>query len=218
MSNILKFFLIVLAFASITSAQVSQTLDDPSYGYKLTIPPGFTENKLPLQGANPDIVHMYIRGQLEDRNNATLILITRMHGTLGRETIKAADLPPGSKASTFKTTWKGYQIDAFEVPETVEGMNYLTYNAQIPLSREAIQIGVFGTASRKAELRALMDNLLSNLEGETNWSGSGPLSQSAGKLGQYTPVIILVAVVVVAIIVVQILFKSKRPTKSSRYP
>ncbi len=205
-------FLLITGFVSAALAQSPQVVVDSQLGYKLTLPAGFAENKLTLPGQNPDIVHTFVRGNLDDQKSITLILITRMRGRLGRESLKPADIPAGSKASTFKAAWRGFHIDAFEVPETEGGVDFLTYNAQVPLRGEAIQIGVFGAASRKAELRSLLDTVLANLEGESNWSDSTANYTPGRVAGRYLGILLFVAIVVVGVVVVSI--KSRRtPTR-----
>ena len=83
------------------------------------------------------------------------------------------------------------------------------------------KVGVFGAASRKTELRALMDNVLASIEGESNWSGTASNASSARTIGKYFGIIVFVGAVVVGVIVVAIKSRhtpSAKPPQSANYP
>jgi hypothetical protein len=78
-------------------------------------------------------------------------------------------MPPGFKGRLLRVPWQGFEIDAFEVPEDVDGLQAINYNAQVPLKRRAIQIRVIGSRHQKEQLRALLGELLASTRGESNW-------------------------------------------------
>jgi hypothetical protein len=45
----------------------------------------------------------------------------------------------------------------------------VTYKAQIPIRKQAIQIGFGGPAAEEAQIRALAEQVLSTLDGQVNW-------------------------------------------------
>ena len=111
----------------------------------LSVPDGFVANSN-LIGLKPDIIHGFILGDPTDDKPDIVLLIETLGGTIGRERIKAEDLPPGFQGQVFTTQWHEFEVDAFEIPEVVEQLAMLTYNVQIPLKRAAIQVKLVGPA------------------------------------------------------------------------
>src|SRR5258706_5373565 len=141
----------MLGALGLNSISRGEEIQDQRLGYTLRLPQGFVEDSRLLQGAHPDVVRTFSRGTLGDTPNFFAILVKRLRGTIGREPLKVSDFPPGFNGSWFKTTWQGFEVDGFEVPESRNGNSFVTFNVQIPLMREAIQISVFGPAARQGE-------------------------------------------------------------------
>ena len=86
-------------------------------------------------------------------------------------------MPRDSNVKLFVTSWQGFEVDGFEVPENVDGIDTITYNVQIPLKNETIQVRLFGSADREEQLHLLLRQVLDGLDGESNWFPSiAPLS------------------------------------------
>jgi hypothetical protein len=187
----------LLLFAIALPLRAAETLNDPTYHFTLALPDGF-EPAPQFIGAKPDIIHAYAYGEPDRNGMRVLLLIERMHGTIGREHINASKLPPGSKGSIFVTRWHDFEVDAISVPEQQRGTDYLTCNVQIPLKHEAIQVELFGAASRKAELDRLLPQVLGGLNGESNWLGSAmPAGSSFASSPHYTMLLMVVTAVAV---------------------
>jgi hypothetical protein len=174
------FFALVILCASPALSNVS--VQDTKLGYTFELPDGFVEDSRLLQGAHPDVVRAFSRGSFGDTKNFLVILVSRMHGTIGQEPINPSDMPAGFNGQCFKTPWQGFEIDVFEVVQSANGNEFVTYNSQIPLRREAIQIGLLGPAIRKAEIKLLLPTVLSGLHGESNWNSSPFVSPSVEKI------------------------------------
>lgn len=78
-------------------------------------------------------------------------------------------MPRDFGGTLLKARWQDFELDAFEVPENVSGVEVLNYNIQVPLKREAIQLRLVGGSDRKDELLQLANDLLASLQGESNW-------------------------------------------------
>lgn len=171
--------LAAIMVASSPQAGAMETLVDDARGFSLTLPDGLVPAP-DLVGASPDIVHGFVLGDPTDDEVDIMLFIEEMHGTIGRERLKVEDLPPGFEGRVFTTSWGGFEVDAFEVPEQLGEIEVITFNVQIPLKRSAIQVKLFGPADRKAELKKLLSRTLAGLEGESNWIQSAvPLSPVA---------------------------------------
>src|SRR5690606_11539679 len=106
------------------------------HGFRFTPPAGFVPDAQ-LASAGPDTIHGFV---LDEPNNdclRILLLIEKMRGTIGRERIDKKQLPPGFAGRISLTNWQAFEVECFEVPERLEGINALTYNVQIPLKRAA---------------------------------------------------------------------------------
>lgn len=191
----------------------ADTVTDPKLGFTLKLSSEFIPRP-DLVGATPDIVHAFQYGDATEDGIAVLLLIEKLGGVIGRERLKKQDLPPGFKGDLFVATWQGYEIDGFEVPEADNGINAITYNVQIPLKGEAIQIKLFGPADREENLRLLLRQILDSLEGESNWLSSAAPSTVAGRKHYGTVLLCLGMVGIVAGLVI-LWFVSRRTPKGT---
>ena len=156
-----------LAVANATSPAKAETVVDTSLGFSLAIPAGFMENR-DLEKARR-IVYAFTYRTTSDGEPAIILFIQDMRGPIDRSPLRSEDLPPNAKFRHFHTKWQGFEVDTFKVPERLNDVETLTYNVQIPLKRKAIQVSLFGPASRRAELERLLPQVVAELHGESNW-------------------------------------------------
>jgi hypothetical protein len=104
------------------------------------------------------------------------------------------------QATVIAEKWKEFEIEVFRDPEQVQDLRLLTFNAQVPLKPEAVQITVIGEASREDQLRAVLQSVLSNLDGQTNWLNTQQrvtrLAEGLTRLAITVGVLVAIAVVV----------------------
>ena len=149
--------IVVLCLALLASVSESRadTITDPKLGFTLKLSSEFIPRP-DLVGATPDIVHAFQFGEATEGEIAVLLFIEKLGGVIGRERLNKQDMPLGFNGELFVTTWQGFEVDGFEVPETVSGIDAVTYNVQIPLKGEAIQVKLFGPADREGILKPLL--------------------------------------------------------------
>jgi hypothetical protein len=199
----------VLLLASRLSA--GETIVDDARGFTLALPDGFVANP-DIVGARPDIVHGFVLGDPTDEDLDIILFIQKMRGTIGRERLRAEDLPSGFQGRLFTTQWQGFEVDAFEVPEQIGEIQTITYNVQIPLKRAAIQVKLFGPAEREAEMKSLLIEILTGLKGESNWIQSAALSAPVTSSQNYGVILLTFAIVfIVGGLVVLWLISCKAP-------
>lgn len=162
----------VLACAAIIALSSShgvagETIVDNTLGFTLTLPDDFEPND-DLAAVAPNAIHAFVLGDPSDDQVDVMLFIENLRGVIGRERL-AEKLPPGFQGRLFVTHWRGFEVEAFEIPEQVDGVEFVTYNVQIPLKRSAIQVRLFGPTARQPELRRLLSETLTGLEGESNW-------------------------------------------------
>lgn len=179
-----------------SNLRAGETIVDKSLGFTLSLPEGFVA-KPDLIAAAPDIAHAFVLGDLTDDQPDIMLFIERMGGVIPREPLSPEQLPPGFQGRLFTMKWQGFDVDAFEVPEQLNGVEMLTYNVQIPLKHKAIQVKLFGPADREAELRGLLSEILAGLEGESNWIPSAVPSLPVTESPRYGIILLAGAVMIV---------------------
>lgn len=164
----LKFVIpgIVLALAA-TILYAGETVSHPRLGLRLAVPDGFVQNPTLVQG---QVVYAFQRPPASGQQVGTGILVSRLGGVLGRDKLDPRLVASkGPQISVITEKWKGFDIEVIRVSEQAGELQLLTFNAQVPLRPEAVQVGVFGEAGRENELRGVLQSVLSNLDGQTNW-------------------------------------------------
>jgi hypothetical protein len=168
---------------------------DNAFGFSIGVPKGFIEQ--PLQkNAPPNIVHAWILDEQKPGQPPTILFIERMRGTIGREHLKREQMPWGFQGRLFTMHWQGFEVDAIEVSERLGDVKYLTYNVQIPLKKEAIQIKLGGPAEQKTEMLKWMEESLDGLRGESNWLPSALPASGLSNSEIYPTILFAIAGVV----------------------
>ncbi|HTU88848.1 MAG TPA: hypothetical protein VMF69_02015 [Gemmataceae bacterium] len=161
LNNVLVCLLFPLTSAPLVAGE---TVSNRQLGFRLTVPDGFVEDPEMVQGK---VVCAFQRAPTANQKMATFIVVTRLGGVLGREKLDPKEFAPLFPHVTIVTEkWREFDIEVFRVPEAFD---LVTFNAQVPLKPEAVQIGVTGEAARENELRGELRYVLGSLEGSTNW-------------------------------------------------
>jgi len=180
-------------------ALLLQVASNAELGYRFPLPPGF--EAFAAGRSQPDVVDCWT-------DNVGLVLcVERMHGTLGQEHLKAADLPRGTRLSTQK--WKGFDIDVIRTDTVESGSAIIVYAAQVPLRPEAIQLVLAGPTAQAGGAEAILASALAGLEGQTNWLSS---SERAGRFGT---IVGWVVGIVIGVLVVRIIVSRRRAHSSA---
>jgi len=162
----------------------ARTIEDTSLGFTLKMSDAYAESAL-YKLTSPNVVEAFTFG---DRSSTPWVfMIENMGGRIRKNESMKGRMPAGFQGRILNFTWQGYQIEGFEIPETVDGVAMITYNVQVPLKKSAIQLKLWGPASDQQALRDEMTNLVAGLRGESNWSemfGSDPRKFGRG-LGRF---------------------------------
>jgi hypothetical protein len=172
----LAFCLALLAVMAPCSLAAEKLVDE-ELGFSLVVPDRFTPTS-EVVGLQEDIVHAFTSG--DPKNGYIMLFIEELGGTIGRDLVKREDMPEDFRGRVSAARWNGYDVSVVYILETAEDVSFVTLNAQIPLRRQAIQVKLFGPAEREAEMSALLDEILANLEGETSWNSPGLAGNSNG--------------------------------------
>jgi hypothetical protein len=190
-----------------------ETLVDNVLGFTLTVPDGFVSNPK-LADVDRNIKHAFVLGDQGDDKLDILLLIETMGGTIGRDRLTPQDMPRGFQGKLFTTNWQGFELDAVAVPESLNGIATLTYNVNIPLKRGAILVKLFASADREEELKRLLPEVLSGLQGESNWTQSAP-PRSTISSKHYGTVLLVITLVFVATGLIVLYLISRRAPKGT---
>jgi len=187
---------IVLALAA-AHLNAGEVVSHPQLGLRLSVPDGFVQDPDRVQG---QVVYAFQRPPAGEQKLGTFIVVSRLGGVLGREKLDPREVASKSpNVSLTNEKWKGFDLEVFRVPEQAGELRLLTFNAQVPLKPEAVQVAVIGEAGGEAELRNILQSVLSNLDGQTNWLNT---EQRVNRLAEGTTrLAITVGVLVVAVVI-----------------
>jgi hypothetical protein len=194
----------VVALAAVAPAlaagalRAGETVSDDKLGLRLTVPDGFARDPARVKGK---VIHTFHRPASGKEKFGTFIVVSRLGGLLGREKLDPKEFAAQSPRATLEgEKWKEFDIEVFRVPEEQDGVSVLTFNAQVPLKPEAVQVAVIGDADREDELRGVLRSTLDGLEGETNWLSTRKrvalLTEGVVRLALTVVVVAVIAVVI----------------------
>lgn len=166
---------VLVALPGFAAAETVQHTHPP---FAITIPDGFVAQP----GENhDDIVLTYRHENVRDAEFA-LIQVYRMRGVMEREDLTEPapkDEPPSEREMETKVlalgapekqrmAWQSFEIPVTRKPyEAIPG--YVAYVARVPLKPNAIQVKVVVAEAREEIGRALLTQLLTTVDGPTNW-------------------------------------------------
>lgn len=222
-SRILILLALTASLFGFAAAPPPHRVTDPA-GFTLSIPGDFEViGQTELKAASPDFLHGFRRipsaaqppaASGSEGDFPAFLFIEKLRGMIGRERLNPADLPKGSAARVFTTRWKDFEIDAMEIPETLEGASVITFNAQVPLKPFAVQVKVIGPAAHKAELLKLLNAALAGLDGNTNWKAS-VIPMSISNSPSYGTILLIVAIVVMVVALVALWFIGRKTPRGT---
>lgn len=156
--------LVVLLF--VTGATSASELNDSWFGFRLVLPEGFT--KLELDPSETDTLYKFADRDLTPDDPAHVIQIQRLRGVISPTArMKESDLPiiEGITTTLQEFSWKGLQLDvtrqAISLPN---GINYVVFGIQYPLSGEAIQLQVGGPEKDETEVYSVFSTIAEDFE------------------------------------------------------
>jgi hypothetical protein len=172
-----------------------EVVSDQRLGLRLSIPDGFVPFP---QGVEGDVLFAFQHPPAVDQKLGSFIRVSRLHGTLGRDKMDPKVIAAKSPQVTIlPEQWKTFEIEVFRVPEQLKGLQVLTFNAQVPLKPEAVQVTVLGEETQENELREVLRSVLASLEGQSNWLTWEERGQRFGEgIGKLLLTILVVAVIV----------------------
>ena len=166
--------LLPLLLAMLLQAQGSNA----ELGYHLTVPEGFVE--FPEgKASNPDLVDCWSEDEPVSSGGALVLCVQRLHGVLGRDPMRADELPAGAHFTNLR--WQEFELQGVKAAvERDEGPAF-TLVAQVPLKPEAVQLLLAGPADQAERGDTLLQATLASLHGQSNWLTRAERSERIGK-------------------------------------
>jgi len=171
-------FVLFAALLTPVFATAGQRLEDAELGFSLVIPDGFSPAPELLK-ALPNIVHAYRMSPVEGKFN-TVLMIQRLRGRLGIRGLNPEEKPKDFKGILFSKVWQDHEIDVIEVFENVGTIKTVTFNAQVPLEKEGIQVILVGPAEENGPLVGRLEKILASLQGRSEWDALEARQREAG--------------------------------------
>jgi len=161
------------------SAGAETVFRDPEGVYALTVPEGF--EPLPKEQIPASMVCMYRLQDAPGNQDAILLAVQDLNGTLGRESPTKEDMaqarsmspPQVSEVAMAKAPWQGFEVDVVVTKAQTKLGRAVAYCAQVPTRPHAIQLTVAGPEAREQEVKAHLTAALAGLRGQTNWTRGG---------------------------------------------
>jgi hypothetical protein len=136
----------------------------PTLGFSLDVPAGFAEFPSSTLKAWKLFSKTPEPGML-----AEVFGIQALGNMLPRRHLDPNEIQGEFTGTISRISWRGVNVDALRLFETKDQRNYVTYNIQIPLKGEAIQLSLGAPAEREAELKARIEAILASLDGPSDW-------------------------------------------------
>ncbi|HYV43882.1 MAG TPA: hypothetical protein VFA20_03430 [Myxococcaceae bacterium] len=143
--------------------------DDQGLKFRISFPDGFEPADAP-----PNAIFSYAETDAPGR--ALAVTVERMRIALpqrkpkpNKNAVYAGSGMPASSTSQEEMTWRDFQIPVLRTETNVEGRSFVLLQAQIPLSPEAITVGVGGLKQREPDIRRVLEEVVGSTEGRASW-------------------------------------------------
>lgn len=185
---ILAIPLLVCALAGSALAAPGATVSDPEHGFTLVVPEGYVDYP---EGKPPNMLYAFARGNPDDASFGILQL-QALGGTIGREPLIRSTVERAARDSVKnagieiegfdyrKIAWKGFELELVVTKIHGGDKHLVTLSTQVPLAKQALQIGMSGPAADEARLAGEMQALVASVEGKSSWLTDGERSERLG--------------------------------------
>ena len=166
----------------------SHVILNEDIGFRFEVPGEFTRNRAPQPRW---VLCSLIRS--DPKGTMQCIDIVRLGGRIDRvapgpdyhDSLRRR-LPPEAQLEPTRVSWKTHELAVFRMRHPMGRLDWCTWGVQVPLAREAVQVMVSGQPQSGEECQQVLAQLLTGLEGISNWDlPSAPAPR--GTLGRPGP-------------------------------
>ncbi len=151
--------------APVKTVAGANRISHPTLGFSFDVPAGFEE--LPLTKSSAKLWKLF--GKPVVPNELAEVFGIQPLGTKLQRHLDLRQIPTDGNVNLSRLSWRGVEIDAIRIAEAKDGKSYVTYNVQVPLKGEAIQLMLGAPREREAELKSRIEALLASLDGQSDW-------------------------------------------------
>jgi len=116
---------------------------------------------------NPDLLAAFVEAEPFRSDEHIVIWVQRLRSVLDEGWVDVFAGAQGAQMSTVP--WRGTSLPLIKTPNTAGGVRRTQINVQLPMKPEAIMLGLVGPVDRDEDLTALTKEMVTSVEGETNW-------------------------------------------------
>jgi hypothetical protein len=149
----------------------SHVMLNEDIGFRIEVPPEFANNREPRP---PRVLYSLLRP--DPKGTSLCIDIMRLGERIDRVSSRAEyydslhrRLPPEAQFELAQVSWKTHELAVFQVRSPMGRFDWCVWGVQVPLAREAIQVMVSGQPQSGEECQEVLAQLLTGLEGISNW-------------------------------------------------
>jgi len=155
----------VIASALLLMAPILQQRMQPRF--TVAMPSAYADFPAGMQ--QPNVSHSFIKGDPTDETPDIVCFVESLGGTIGKDTDLSGFVASRPNVTLLEEEWKGHPIDVCRIQESFQGRRFLTFNAQVPVLPQAVQVKITGPMERENELRQDLRAVLAGIDGPTNW-------------------------------------------------
>jgi tetrahydromethanopterin S-methyltransferase subunit G len=174
---ILAISLMFCVLASSALAATPVTVNEPEHGFTLVVPEGYVAYP---EGKGANVLYAFLRGTPEDASFGILQL-QALGGTIGRDPLVRATVERSTRDSVKssgieverfdyrKIEWRSFELELVVTKMSAGDKHLVAMTTQVPLAKEALQVGLSGPAADEAKLVSEMQAVVASVEGKSSW-------------------------------------------------
>ena len=198
MARFVRWFAVLIFLGLATnSIRAGETITDARFGFTLALPDGFQKQQITPD--LPAVLYAYLLEKTADDSVVTMVIVEDLKSMVPQQSLRRQDLPVSFQGKLFTMSWNGWNLDTATVIEDYRTSKSVTFNVQIPLKRGGVMLKLLGPADNEEELKKLLADILSGLNGESNWSATPPTSQPNDDTGSVAILIGIVFLLAMAV-------------------
>jgi hypothetical protein len=193
----LRTFPLILAISTLFSAMSGDALAEPGptvkdaeHGFTLVLPEGYVDYP---EGKTAKTLYAFARGAPDDASFG-IVQVQMLGGTIGRKGLVHETLERSTRDSVkgtgmtvdgfdYKTVkWKSFELETVVTRMTAGEKQVVSLAVQVPLVKEAMQLGLSGPVADEAKLLGELQTIVASVDGKPSWLSEDEKSQKISTL------------------------------------
>jgi hypothetical protein len=173
-----------------TIATAGETIHNDKYDFSFVVPDGMSD--FPDGHDKPEMLYAFARGT-PGEPHFEIVAVHDLGGTIGREPLDHAAVERGARKAAGgvhndlrfdygKIRWRDFDLDLVIGHDKRGDAEVVTFTAQLPFERGAVQLITSGFVADEAELRKLHERTLATFTGRSNWRSDFERGEALGRV------------------------------------